>query len=138
MQDSTLTPPNPYRYADVDQLDGADKVGSHQCVALVQIKAGAPVTAAWRQGVTVRGQTILAKGTAIATFVDGRYPNRRHGNHAALYISRNAVGILAMDQWTSNKRKPKISTHLLRFLGKDRHGNYINPSNNGDVFSVIN
>ena len=78
------TPPRTYRFDQVEALAGAPKVGSHQCVALVQLKAGAPLTTSWRQGATVRGQTLLAKGTAIATFVDGRYPGRRHGNHAAL------------------------------------------------------
>ena len=138
MPDTAPTPPHTYRYDKVDDLDGTEKVGSRQCVALIQIKASAPPTSARRQGAAVRGQTLLAKGTAIATFVDGRYPNRRHGNHAALYISQDATGILVMDQWTSNQRKPKISKHRLRFLGKDRHGNYIDPSNNGDAFSVIN
>ncbi len=138
MPEIVSTPLPTYRYADVETLDGAAKVGSHQCVALVQLKAGAPLTAAWRQGAAVKGLTLLQKGTAIATFVNGQYPNRRHGNHAALYISQDARGILVMDQWTSNTRKPKISRHLLRFLGKDRHGNYIDPANNGDAFSVIN
>ena len=138
MATQTPTPPRTYQYADVDSLEGADKVGSKQCVALVQIKAGAPVSTAWREGTAVRGQTTLARGTAIATFVNGRYPNQAHGNHAALYMGQDATGITVMDQWTSDKTKPTISARHLSFLGKDKHGNYINPSNNADAFSVIN
>ena len=39
-----------YVYAKVDDLDGTDKVGSHQCVALVQHYAKAPPTGSWTQG----------------------------------------------------------------------------------------
>jgi hypothetical protein len=64
-----------YTYSKVDDLEDEPVVGSHQCVALVQIYAGAPITSAWREGDPVLGNGSLAKGTAIATFVDGRYPN---------------------------------------------------------------
>lgn len=57
----------PYTYEKVDELEEHDLVGSHQCVALVQIFAGAPVTANWRQGDAVVGNAMLKKGTAIAT-----------------------------------------------------------------------
>lgn len=40
----------PYLYSKVEDLNGIELVGSHQCVALVQIKAGAPVASAWREG----------------------------------------------------------------------------------------
>lgn len=127
----------PYTYAKVDDLQGNALVGSHQCVALVQVMAGAPVTSAWREGAAVRGNLTLAKGTAIATFVDGRYPNRAHGNHAALYVSQSAAGITVMDQWKGSKKKPKVSSHLVPFGGKDKQGRYRDPSNNADAFSVI-
>ena len=129
--------PGPYVYAAVDSLEGTALVGSHQCVALVQVEAGAPAASSWTAGDQVRGQSTLAKGTAIATFVNGRYPDLRHGNHAALYISQDAQGIIVMDQWAHDKHKPTISSRKLFFKGKDKNGQYIDPSNNGDAFSVI-
>jgi hypothetical protein len=125
----------PYVYADVEALKDTDKVDGGQCVALVQHYAGAPVTSTWKEGAAVKGQTLLAKGTAIATFIGGKYPNKAHGNHAALYISQDATGITVMDQWT---KKKKVGPRILRFQGKDKNGNFIDASNNGDAFSVIN
>jgi len=126
----------PYVYARAAELKGRPVVGSRHCVALVQQYAGAPVTANWRQGELVVGNASLKPGTAIATFVDGRYPNRRHGNHAAFYIGQAANGIYVADQWKSDS-KTAISIRLIRSQGKDVHGNFISPSNNADAFSVI-
>ena len=79
----------------------------------------------------------IAKGTAIATFVNGRYPNLPHGNHAALYISQDAGGIWVMDQWKGDPNKPKVSKRYLRTKGKWKNGTFVDPSNNADAFSVI-
>lgn len=125
----------PYVYANVGDLEGAAKAGNGQCVRLVQVYGNAPVTSSWREGAAVRGNTTIARGTAIATFVNGRYPNQAHGNHAALYMSQDATGITVMDQWTS---KATISSRKLLFKGKNRDGTYIDPSNNGDAMSIIN
>lgn len=125
-----------YVYAQATGLKGRPVVGSRHCVALVQHFAGAPVTARWRQGETVVGNTSLRSGTAIATFVDGRYPNQSHGNHAAFYIGQAVGGIYIADQWKANN-KTSISIRLIRSQGKDVQGNYVNASNNADAFSVI-
>ena len=125
-----------YVCEDTEALEGAPVMGSHQCVVLVQRKAGAPVTSAWRAGVAVKDNLTLRKGTAIATFVDGRYPNHAHGNHAALYLSQDAAGILVMDQWKS-ANKLTVSKRTLYFKGKDKLGRYPNASQNADAFSVI-
>lgn len=82
----------------------------------------------------VKGTLPLREGTAIATFVDGRYPNRASGNHAALYVGQDAGGIYVIDQWS---KVNKIQARKLPFLGKDKQGNWANPSNNGDAFSVV-
>ncbi|PMS34777.1 hypothetical protein B0G57_113178 [Trinickia symbiotica] len=82
----------------------------------------------------MRGNWALPKGTAIATFVNGRYPNRPTGNHAAFYLSQDVIGIVVIDQWSTSGT---IRKRRLRFLGKDKNGNYISPSDNGDAFSVI-
>lgn len=128
----------PFVYADVDQLQNTAKVGSGHCVALVQHYAKAPVAASWSEGNAVFGNIALAKGTAIATFVNGKYPNLSTGNHAALYVSQDATGIWIMDQWTNNATKPKVSKRHLRRKGKDAQtGAWIDPSNNADAFSAI-
>ncbi len=85
----------PYVYSEVDKLDGHDLVDTHQCVALVQAFTDAPRTSKWKQGISVRGKLLLAKGTAIATFEDGVYKSRPHGNHAALHLSHEAPSAVA-------------------------------------------
>lgn len=125
-----------YVYPDAALLKGKPVVGSHHCVALVQEYAGAPTTPHWRQGEAVVGNTALRAGTAIATFERGRYPNRPHGNHAALYIRQGANGIYVADQWKS-AGKTEISVRLLPSLGKDKKGNFKHPSNNADAFFII-
>jgi hypothetical protein len=126
----------PYTYAKVSQLEAHDMVGSHQCVALVQIFAGAPVSTAWRQGEAVVGNTMLAKGTAIATFDNGHYANHAHGNHAALFLRSAAGGIYIVDQWKT-KKSQKITSRFIKSQGKDKNGDFKFPSDNADAFFVI-
>ena len=127
----------PYVYADVDTLQGKPLVGSHSCVALVQHYAKVPHTSTWKQGSSVRGDLRLTKGTAVATFVDGKYPNKASGNHAAFYISQDAFAIYVMDQWSGDPRKPTISKRPLLFQGKNKDGTFKDPSNNADALFVI-
>lgn len=126
----------PYIYSNVAELKGRPVVGSRHCVALVQYYARAPVTANWREGEAVLGNAIIKPGTAIATFVRGRYPNRPHGNHAALFIGQAIGGIYIADQWKADG-KTEISVRLIRSQGKDKRCNYIHASDNADAFSVI-
>jgi hypothetical protein len=127
-----------YIYIQVDNLQGTKLIGTHECVALVQHYARAPTTTLWRQGLTVRGNPAIKKGTAIATFVDGKYPRLGHNNHAAFYISQDAGGITVMDQWRGDKtNKPTVSTRYIPFRGKNKDGTYLRPSNNADAFSII-
>jgi hypothetical protein len=127
----------PFVYADVERLQDTDKVGTGQCPVLVQHYAKAPVVAMWRDGGAVLGNLTIQKGTAIATFVNGSYENKSTGNHAGIYISQDAGGIWIMDQWTNNATKPKVSKRYLRRKGKDSKGNWNDPSNNAEAFSVI-
>ena len=126
-----------YSYEKVDELENNEMVGTHQCVALVQHSAGAPVTSAWRQGDAVVGHALLKKGTAIATFVNGRYANRAHGNHAALFLRHAPGGIYVVDQWKT-KKGGKITSRFIRSQGRDKKGNFKYPSDNADAFFVIN
>ncbi|KQO26855.1 hypothetical protein ASF11_04070 [Acidovorax sp. Leaf76] len=124
----------PYVYEDPESLAGGKLVGTHQCVALVKHYARAPATSLWREGATVKGNLLLTKGTVIATFVNGKYPNKPTGNHAAFYVSQDASGITVVDQWTGSG---KIRKRVLPFLGKDKTGKFVDPSGNGDAFSVV-
>lgn len=126
-----------YIYSDVDALQETDKVGSKHCVALLQHYAHLPSTGSWREGATVIGNRSLVKGTSIATFVDGRYQSHRTGNHAAFYLSQDANGIWVMDQWLSDARKPLVSKRYIRRQGKNKDGQFVNPSDNADAYSVI-
>ena len=125
----------PYIYTLVDSLEGKPKVFGGQCAGLVQFYTKVGLAARWREGIQVRGNADkIKKGTAVATFVDGKYPNKPHGNHAALYVSQDAQGIWVMDQWTS---KATIGKRLMRFKGRSKDGSFVDPSNNGDALSVI-
>jgi hypothetical protein len=81
----------PHVYREVDSLKGTPLAGDGGCVSLVKAYApgldGIP-TSAWKAGVHVMDVPSLPRGTAIATFVRGRYPNKPTGNHAAFYNSQ--------------------------------------------------
>ena len=126
-----------YVFSDVDELEMTDKVGSKQCVALLQHYAKLPPTAMWKEGKSAYGALIIAKGTAIATFVDGRYKSLPTANHAAFYVSQDAGGIWIMDQWADNIKKPKVSKRYILKKGKLKNGQYVDPSNNAEAYSVI-
>ncbi|MRW93317.1 BPSL0067 family protein [Duganella sp. FT80W] len=126
----------PYVYSKVDNLEGSSKVGTHQCVVLIQHYTDAGPASGWRQGEAVFGNQMIRKGTAIATFKNGRYPNEKHGNHAAFFLRQAINGIYVMDQW-SDKKKPRISARFLESQGTNKDGSFKNPSNNADAFFVI-
>lgn len=115
-------------------------LGTGECVALIEAYTNVPRPAAayWKQGGSVRGNMTLPKDAAIATFVDGKYPSHPSGNHAAFYISQDAGGIWVADQYMTPSGQPSgITKRYLKFKGKLHSGKYIDPSNNGDAFSVI-
>ncbi len=117
----------PYQCSNPAAYNGK-VVGNGQCVRFVQSCSTVPQTMAWKQGVAVRGANIPA-GTAIATFINGKYPSMAAGNHAAIYISQDATGIWVWDQWVG---QPVHKRHI-RFKNSDT----IDRSNNGAAFSVI-
>ena len=126
----------PYVHSQVDGLQHHKKVGTTQCVALVQEFTSAGATASWRQGLGVLGNKAMLKGTAIATFVRGRYPNLAHGNHAALFLRHGPNGFWMMDQWAGVK-KLTVSSRFIKSLGKSPGGAYNDSSNNADAFFII-
>jgi hypothetical protein len=141
---------SPFANADADSLEGGDYVsdvaGNYlgECVSLV--KHYIPQlqnlsTGAWKEGVnvveTLKSGGTIAKGTAIATFINGRFAS---GNgHAAFDAGRDPAGsfrFYAMEQFLH----PPTGGIIKRFLlnrGKYASGNYIDPGNNGEAFSVI-
>ena len=113
--------------ADSPESYEGQVVGDGNCVAFVRACTEAPETARWKEGAKVKGASIT-KGTAIATFKNGHYPNDPTGNHAAIYIDQDSGGVNVWDQW---KDRP-VHKRKIRFQGG--HGS---PSNDGDAFSVI-
>jgi hypothetical protein len=81
----------------------ANEKGNTECVTFIQDTLGAPPTGQWREGVKVaKGSLNILPGTAIATFVNGHYPNANSGQHAAIYLGQNAEGIQVL---TNGARK---------------------------------
>lgn len=127
----------PYIYLKVDHLEGTEKVGSKQCVALLQHYANLHLTAMWKEGKVVMGNLSIPRGTAIATFVNGKYSNKSTGNHAAFYLAQDSGGIWIMDQWSDPQRKPTVSARYISKKGKLLKGGFVNPSSNADAYSII-
>lgn len=125
----------PFVYTRVHTLDGKAKVFGGECAGLVQWHTHAGKAIRWREGIRVRGNGhLIEAGTAVATFENGRYPNRTTGNHAALYLSQDLEGVWVMDQWST---KGAIGKRRMPFMGKNPDGSWVDPSNNGDALSVI-
>jgi len=126
-------------YIDVETLEGQPLVSNKQCAGLVEHYTRVGVHTRWKEGDRVRGKMDIQKGTAIATFVNGKYQNARHGNHAALYVSQDHGGIYMMDQWDHDPNKLTISKRYVRFMNlpKRADGSWPDASNNGDAFYII-
>ncbi len=114
-------------------------VGTGQCVALVQAATGAPLTGAWSPGPMVKGAIDLAPGTAIATFdVNGRYGNHTdHTSHAAIYLRQDDEGITVIDQWVGVAGRKPASERTIFWASHNRRDAHPVPSNNGDMFYVV-
>ena len=82
------------------------------------------------------GERSLASGTAIATFVNDRWPSQPRGNHAAFYLGQVSDAMYIMDQWHRADKK-EISSRFIYRLDKNKDGSYVRPSDNADAFSVI-
>ena len=118
-------------YVDVSTISEI-VVSTGSCASLVQHYTRVGPTKNWREGEAVRNNSKIKRGTAIATFVNGRYPNEVHDNHAALYVSQDSTGIRVVDQWEGREAGERI----MPFKGS-KDGQWIDPSNNGDAMSII-
>ncbi|MFC0400783.1 BPSL0067 family protein [Paraburkholderia rhizosphaerae] len=109
--------------------------GNAECVEFIQQTLDAPRTIRWREGDKViripQGNAdLIPTGSAIATFVDGQYP--QHGStgmHAAIYLGQSEDGIEVVDQW---RGQGKVLIRTIPW--KPRHSGL---SNDGSEFPVI-
>lgn len=133
----------PFIYPSPHTLIGTPKVGTTDCVALVQFYAGLPDHRLWKAGTQVLDNPKIQPGTAIATFVNGRYPSNDTGNHAAFFLRHDApgVGFWVVDQWKDKEgqRVRPVSRRLIsaRRLKQNADGTWPYASDNADAFSVI-
>lgn len=121
-------------YKKLSDIENTPQVSTGSCASLVMYFTRVGPASLWKEGDAVKGNKTIKRGTAIATFVAGKYPNNPHDNHAALYVSQNATGVEVLDQWDSKKT---ITKRTMKFLGKNKDGTYVDPSNNGDAMSII-
>lgn len=136
----------PHVYSDVKKLQGEPKVDGGECVRLVQHYTNVGHTSTWRQGERVMDVTFLALGTVIANFTrEGRWPGKKKGNHAALFIEFGPRGrdgkpttIVVMDQWTDATKRTISARSILRRGAKTHdEGNIYDDSDNAEHFYVV-
>jgi hypothetical protein len=111
--------------------------GNTECVEFIKqtFNTSNIRTLSWREGTKIRKlnpgeQDTVTRGTAIATFVNGRYPQEGNsGKHAAIYLGQNVEGLQVLDQWRAQGRVlPRTIPWQPRHPGL---------SNDGNAFSVI-
>lgn len=106
-----------------------------ECVALVQrLVPGIGSSKTWQEGEKVKnaGDPPLEPGTAIATFVNGKYKSNDTGNHAAIFLRYGEQGGKAGMWVLDQSRKTKAGERFIRFNDKAPSA-----SNNAGAFSVI-
>lgn len=114
--------------------------GKAECVEFVRKATCAPHTSHWREGKKVQGNELsIPRGTAIATFVDGKYESRKTGNHAAIFLYKGASGIWVMDQY---HKKFKVSKREIRYksekeISSEKKAGTYKLSNDAAAYSVI-
>ena len=139
--DKIVKTPHAYDSVLKDKVTG-ETIGT-QCVALVQQGPAAigssnpPGTSLWRQGIQVHGaaQNAIAKGTVIATFINGYYPTSAP-RHAAVYLSHDDKSIRVIDQWASKTTASDSRPLTFRPLPEDRALGQ-QDVNNGELYYVV-
>ena len=106
--------------------------GNTECVEFIKATLDAPPTNLWREGVKIeKGKKSVLAGTAIATFINGKYPQTgSSGKHAAIYLDQDGSGIIVLDQW---RAQGSVQKRTIRWNPTDPSS----LSNNGNAFSVI-
>lgn len=105
--------------------------GHTECVEFIKQTLGAPSTSVWHEGKKVaQGDLTISVGTAIATFVNGKYPQGGStGKHAAIYLRQTPEGILVLDQF---RRQGRVLPRIIPWVPRSPGA-----SNDGNAFSVI-
>lgn len=124
----------PYKLENPEQSEEkayTNKAGNTECVEFVRQTLNLPHTSLWKEGKKVtKGDLGILKGTAIATFVNGKYPQEGNtGKHAAIYFGQDETGIIVLDQW---RKQGKVKKRTIPF--KPRISGL---SNDGNAFSII-
>lgn len=132
----------PFIYANAGALAGKTRVGTKECVALVQHYTAVGHTTTWRAGESVLGNPRLKIGTAIATFRNGRYKSSKSNNHAAFFLRHESGGIVVVDQWKDDPARPDVKREIgMRIIrprgGPFGDGTWPNESDNANAFFVI-
>lgn len=109
--------------------------GDTHCVEFIKQTLKAPATRVWKEGnKIVKGDTTIPFGTAIATFVNGAYPQTGSTNkHAAIYLNQTALGLVVLDQWKPKDGKVRaVAKRTIKFIPT-----ITGLSNDGNAFSII-
>jgi hypothetical protein len=114
-----------------------EQAGDGDCVALIRSTVpGLRGTdcSGWRQGAAVVGDTRIARGTAIATFEDGRFANRRGFDHAAIFLEYAGTGIWVLDQRDGDDT---VQRSFIPTGQAGNDGDFSDPAKAAAAFSVI-
>ena len=135
-QEHEGAPTGPFVVTDPIRYANEPLIGDGDCVALVRAAApDLPKTSLWRPGDNVFGNRSIQEGTVIATFVGDQYPNKPHGNHAAIYLGQDKGGIWVVDQFLYGRGGVKMTSSQRRYIQVKEWGT--DPSNNARAFSVV-
>lgn len=86
----------------------ANNKGNHECVAFAQMAGNAPLTSQWKPGAHIEPGMRIARGTWVATFVDGKF----HG-HVGAFDSMDKDGNLTLiDQFNSRGSVDRTTYHV--------------------------
>jgi hypothetical protein len=126
----------PFVIPEARSLQGHPLVGKGECVELIKQMVPGLIghsTEDWRPGAHVLDTENLPVGTAIATFVNGRFPRRNTGQHAALFLGyAGKAALWVMDQWAHDENRRKV---WARVIHHGRPGD--TQSNSAEAFYVI-
>jgi hypothetical protein len=129
----------PYICPNLRSVEDQAVVDDGNCVALIRAKVpGLRGTASsgWRQGAPVIGDVRIARGTAIATFEDGRFANRAGFDHAAIFLAYAGAGVWVLEQRAGNDG-PTVQRTFIPTGQADQNGGFANPAKAAAAFSVI-
>lgn len=130
----------PYVYTEFKKHIGGPLVGNGSCALLIQMTTPGlkgHYTREWRAGKRVLDTKGLIPGTAIATFENGRYPERDSSKHAAFFLAYGGAGFYVVDQWANDKDRQYVGERYIHPARLLSNGTYARPSNSSGAFYVI-